>query len=191
MCWLPRGDARIAGRHSGIGRLRLRYAADVRRLYAERAPIFLNPGEASSRGASRCTGLRSGAVRGERTLGREPAAASLILPTYWPTDLQAALRGRRAPSGSSAPPTSYEAYLGALPGADAPGRQKAFVDWQHDVTVRDLALASREGSFLIRSSMSSSYTTTGMATDQGKTSNLNAMSDRRTETSACRSIRSG
>lgn len=74
----------------------------------------------------------------------------------------------------SAPPTSYEAYLGALPEADAPGRQKAFVDWQHDVTVRDLALASREGFRSIEHVKR--YTTTGMATDQGKTSNLNAMS---------------
>jgi sarcosine oxidase, subunit alpha len=74
----------------------------------------------------------------------------------------------------TAPPTSYQAFLGALPEADAPGRQKAFVDWQHDVTVRDLALASREGFRSIEHVKR--YTTTGMATDQGKTSNLNAMS---------------
>jgi sarcosine oxidase, subunit alpha len=74
----------------------------------------------------------------------------------------------------SAPPVSYQAYLGALPQADAPGRQKAFVDWQHDVTVRDLALASREGFRSIEHVKR--YTTTGMATDQGKTSNLNALS---------------
>jgi len=69
---------------------------------------------------------------------------------------------------------AYDPYLGALPGADAPGRQKAFVDWQHDVTVRDLALATREGFRSIEHVKR--YTTTGMATDQGKTSNLNAMS---------------
>ena len=73
-----------------------------------------------------------------------------------------------------APPTSYTAYLGALPGADSPGRQKAFVDWQHDVTVKDLALAGREGFRSIEHVKR--YTTTGMATDQGKTSNLNALS---------------
>jgi sarcosine oxidase, subunit alpha len=74
----------------------------------------------------------------------------------------------------TAAPIRYDAYLGALPGAAAPGRQKAFVDWQHDVTVRDLALASREGFRSIEHVKR--YTTTGMATDQGKTSNLNAMS---------------
>jgi sarcosine oxidase, subunit alpha len=73
-----------------------------------------------------------------------------------------------------APPVDYAAHLGALPGADEPGRQKAFVDWQHDVTVKDLALASREGFRSIEHVKR--YTTTGMATDQGKTSNLNAMS---------------
>jgi sarcosine oxidase subunit alpha len=68
---------------------------------------------------------------------------------------------------------AFDPFLGALPGADAPGRQKAFVDWQHDVTVRDLALATREGFRSIEHVKR--YTTTGMATDQGKTSNLNAM----------------
>ena len=55
----------------------------------------------------------------------------------------------------------------------SPNRDKAFVDWQHDVTTRDLALATREGFQSIEHVKR--YTTTGMATDQGKTSNLNAM----------------
>ena len=50
---------------------------------------------------------------------------------------------------------------------------KAFVDWQNDVTTRDLALAAREGFRSIEHVKR--YTTTGMATDQGKTSNLNAL----------------
>ncbi len=73
----------------------------------------------------------------------------------------------------SAIATGSDAWLGALPGADAEGRDKAFVDWQHDVTVRDLALATREGFRSIEHVKR--YTTTGMATDQGKTSNLNAL----------------
>jgi sarcosine oxidase subunit alpha len=68
---------------------------------------------------------------------------------------------------------SSEAYLGALPQAQAPSNDKSFVDWQHDVTSRDLALATREGFQSIEHVKR--YTTTGMATDQGKTSNLNAM----------------
>jgi sarcosine oxidase subunit alpha len=65
------------------------------------------------------------------------------------------------------------AYLGTLPQANPPGREKSFVDWQHDVTTRDLALATREGFESIEHVKR--YTTTGMATDQGKTSSLNAM----------------
>ena len=41
------------------------------------------------------------------------------------------------------------------------------------MTTRDLALATREGFHSIEHVKR--YTTTGMATDQGKTSNLNAM----------------
>jgi sarcosine oxidase, subunit alpha len=64
-------------------------------------------------------------------------------------------------------------YLGALPQLALPSAGKSFVDWQHDVTTRDLDLASREGFQSIEHVKR--YTTTGMATDQGKTSNLNAM----------------
>ncbi len=66
-----------------------------------------------------------------------------------------------------------QAYLGVLPQAEAQSKDKAFVDWQHDVTTRDLGLATREGFRSIEHVKR--YTTTGMATDQGKTSNLNAM----------------
>src|SRR4051794_39973580 len=63
-------------------------------------------------------------------------------------------------------------FVGALPQQPDP-KQKAFVDWQHDVTTKDLKLATREGFRSIEHIKR--YTTTGMATDQGKTSNLNAL----------------
>ena len=50
---------------------------------------------------------------------------------------------------------------------------KAFVDFQNDVTTRDLALARREGFESIEHIKR--YTATGMGTDQGKTSGLNAL----------------
>ena len=50
-------------------------------------------------------------------------------------------------------------------------RAKAFVDFQHDVTDTDIALAAREGFVSIEHLKR--YTTLGMATDQGKTSQLN------------------
>ena len=68
---------------------------------------------------------------------------------------------------------SVDGYLGTLPLAASPSKEKSFVDWQHDVTTKDLALATREGFQSIEHVKR--YTTTGMATDQGKTSNLNAM----------------
>ena len=66
-----------------------------------------------------------------------------------------------------------DGMLGALPGRKQPSGQKAFVDWQNDVTSADLALATREGFRSIEHVKR--YTTTGMATDQGKSSNLNAL----------------
>jgi len=50
-------------------------------------------------------------------------------------------------------------------------RGKAFVDFQNDVTVSDVKLAAREG-FRMPEHLKR-YTTLGMATDQGKTGNLN------------------
>ena len=54
-----------------------------------------------------------------------------------------------------------------------PARLKAFVDFQNDVTAKDIKLAVREGFKSIEHVKR--YTTTGMATDQGKTSNLNGL----------------
>jgi sarcosine oxidase, subunit alpha len=50
---------------------------------------------------------------------------------------------------------------------------KAFVDFQSDVTARDVHLAAQEGFSSVEHFKR--YTTTGMAADQGKTSNINAL----------------
>ena len=50
---------------------------------------------------------------------------------------------------------------------------QAFVDFQSDVTTRDVRLAAREGFTSIEHFKR--YTTTGMSSDQGKTSNINAL----------------
>jgi len=52
-------------------------------------------------------------------------------------------------------------------------RGKAFVDFQNDVKVADLGLAVREGYGHVE--LAKRYTTTGMATDQGKLGNINAV----------------
>ena len=63
--------------------------------------------------------------------------------------------------------------IDALPTPRNPARIKAFVDFQNDVTAKDIALAVREGFRSIEHIKR--YTTNGMATDQGKTSNLNGL----------------
>jgi sarcosine oxidase subunit alpha len=62
--------------------------------------------------------------------------------------------------------------VGASPSALS-GKGKAFVDFQNDVTAKDLRLAMREGFRSIEHVKR--YTTAGMATDQGKTSNMTAL----------------
>ncbi|ODU22862.1 MAG: sarcosine oxidase subunit alpha [Sphingomonas sp. SCN 67-18] len=62
------------------------------------------------------------------------------------------------------------------PSATAPfwhisGKGKAFVDFQHDVTDKDVALAAREG--FVSVEHLKRYTTLGMATDQGKSGQVN------------------
>jgi len=53
------------------------------------------------------------------------------------------------------------------------GKRKHFIDQQNDVTAGDVHLAAREGYLSVEHLKR--YTTTGMGTDQGKTSNINAL----------------
>jgi sarcosine oxidase subunit alpha len=62
----------------------------------------------------------------------------------------------------------------AAPAPSVRLQRRAFVDFQNDVTSKDLKLAAQEGFRSIEHVKR--YTTTGMATDQGKTSNMNALS---------------
>jgi sarcosine oxidase subunit alpha len=65
-------------------------------------------------------------------------------------------------------------WLWYIPPSQPPGKAgKFFVDFQNDATAADLKLALREGYRSIEHVKR--FTTTGMATDQGKTSNVNAI----------------
>ena len=55
----------------------------------------------------------------------------------------------------------------------AGGKGKAFVDFQNDVTSKDVKIAHQEGYLSVEHLKR--YTTLGMGTDQGKTSNINAL----------------
>jgi sarcosine oxidase subunit alpha len=80
----------------------------------------------------------------------------------------AALRGEALPRAPLA-----QAVRSPTPGVRAGGRGKQFVDLQNDVCVSDVALAARENYRSVEHLKR--YTTTGMGTDQGKTSNINAL----------------
>ncbi|MDE1173571.1 MAG: sarcosine oxidase subunit alpha [Parvibaculaceae bacterium] len=64
-------------------------------------------------------------------------------------------------------------FAGAVPHGRNPSFVKAFVDFQNDSTSKDIKLATREGFLSVEHVKR--YTTTGMATDQGKTSNMNML----------------
>jgi sarcosine oxidase subunit alpha len=86
--------------------------------------------------------------------------------------------GLKAAGGKADRTKQPEVEAPALDPAPAPvfeiavpdGREKAFVDFQHDVTADDVRLARREG--FVSVEHMKRYTTLGMATDQGKTSNV-------------------
>ncbi|RVD30943.1 sarcosine oxidase subunit alpha [Mesorhizobium sp. M4B.F.Ca.ET.017.02.2.1] len=81
----------------------------------------------------------------------------------------AASDSRRGGTAGSAPVANDEAFS-LTPLWHIPGKGKAFVDQQHDVTASDVELAQREGFESVEHLKR--YTTLGMATDQGKTSNI-------------------
>jgi len=60
-----------------------------------------------------------------------------------------------------------------IPSNKIPGKTKSFVDFQNDSTANDIKLALREGFKSIEHVKR--YTTTGMATDQGKIANMHAL----------------
>jgi sarcosine oxidase, subunit alpha len=86
----------------------------------------------------------------------------------------AAAVGEAAAHGRALPPAPLGGVgrCAAAPGARR-ARGKRFVDLQNDVTCADVALAARENYRSVEHFKR--YTTTGMGTDQGKTSNVNAL----------------
>jgi sarcosine oxidase subunit alpha len=80
-----------------------------------------------------------------------------------------ALNGKAA----TAPKCRDEAYRVSALWHVKEAHGKAFIDYQNDATSKDLPLAAREGYTDIE--LAKRYTTTGMATDQGKLGNVNAI----------------
>ncbi len=133
--------------------------------FDEGAQVF-RPGASVQRersaGACKATFDLAGALAEGDAAGREAAAAAGF-PAPGPRTAFAVAWVLEASGGA----------LGAPPKVVADRRAKAFVDFQNDVCVRDLGLAVQEGMRSIEHIKR--YTTTGMATDQGKLSNMNAL----------------
>ena len=98
----------------------------------------------------------------------------------------AVLAGRRAAEEAGQRPSDEAAPFVAVPdeapmmpvwcmpqGASKKLRAKAFLDYQNDVKVADVQLAAQEGYESVEHTKR--YTTLGMATDQGKLSNINGL----------------
>jgi sarcosine oxidase subunit alpha len=81
---------------------------------------------------------------------------------------EAIARGRPAPAAPSGGGEAAEVFA---PLTNVRGKQ--FIDLQNDVSAQDVALAARENYRSVEHLKR--YTTTGMGTDQGKTSNINAL----------------
>ena len=131
---------------------KLRYEAETQRYL---------PGAPAQRQAS--AGACAGSWGLAAALAEGAAAGAAAAGAGRPAE--AAVAGDHAGEGGG--------VLGALPHGRDPARVKAFVDFQNDVTAKDIKLAVREGFRSIEHVKR--YTTTGMATDQGKTSNMNAL----------------
>ncbi|RWB40866.1 MAG: sarcosine oxidase subunit alpha, partial [Mesorhizobium sp.] len=70
-------------------------------------------------------------------------------------------------------PRSEESRYGVAPIFHVPGRKRAWVDFQNDVTMKDIKLAHAENMRAVEHLKR--YTTLGMATDQGKTANVTGL----------------
>ncbi len=124
--------------------------------------------------------FRPGAPR-QRERSAGAAAGHLTLGACLETGLRAGAAAAAATGhgNGTPPPTPACASEPARPGLDlwavppAGGRGKAFVDFQNDVTLGDVALAHREG--YQSAEHLKRYTTLGMGTDQGKTANVTGL----------------
>jgi sarcosine oxidase subunit alpha len=131
--------------------------------YSEELRAYV-PGESVERERSvgACKGLFAleSAIESGAKGGRDAAAKAGFSP-----------RGERSYTVSTQS-VGADAFIGSVM-ADHQAEKRAWVDFQNDVTAKDVRLATREGFRSIEHVKR--YTTTGMATDQGKLSNMNAL----------------
>ncbi|MBK8738495.1 MAG: sarcosine oxidase subunit alpha family protein [Betaproteobacteria bacterium] len=163
----------------------LRYDARLACFLPDRAGQAVEVAGALNARLQLASALADGKAAAARTLaalGRAPAA---LAPSAALTASSAASAGFVPPAtvaataaGTPAPgPVPDELHIEplwsvqSLLGRKLPG--KHFIDLQNDVTESDIRLAAREGFRSVEHAKR--YTTTGMATDQGKTSNVTGL----------------
>ncbi|HZA01598.1 MAG TPA: glycine cleavage T C-terminal barrel domain-containing protein, partial [Hyphomicrobiaceae bacterium] len=113
-------------------------------------------------------------AQAERSAGAANGTYELAacLAEGWAAGADAAGMRTRREFVTSPTLTGFQAVR-VLPTNGNARRGKAFIDFQNDVTAKDIRLAVREGFESVEHVKR--YTTTGMATDQGKTSNMNTL----------------
>ena len=114
-------------------------------------------------------------VQAERSAGACKGTYDLaaILAEGWAAGADAAgVPSARAFAAAPATPMGFRPAR-VLPTDADPKKVRAFLDFQNDVTAKDIGLAVREGFESVEHVKR--YTTNGMATDQGKTSNMAAL----------------
>ena len=115
----------------------------------------------------------AGAASGVFNLG------DVLLDAHAAADGVARSLGFKTPKGAHAPKGETHSEAPLMPvwlmpqGASVKLREKAWLDYQNDVKVSDVRLAAQEG--FVSVEHAKRYTTLGMATDQGKLSNINGL----------------
>src|SRR5439155_20232203 len=130
----------------------LRYEAATARFMPDESPLSIIP-----------AGAANGHFSLGAAVGNGEAAAAIAIE-------RAGLSAARSAISSSAAADERYAIEPIWTVPSSRRSSKSFVDLQNDVTVADIALAAREG--YQAAEHLKRYTTLGMGTDQGKTSNL-------------------
>ncbi len=127
------------------------------------------PTDQNGAGFVTCLGAADGALLAQETLSNTNELAGEVV-----AKLEAPADTSHVAPNAHAPEESPLAPVWVMPqGAGVKKRSKMWLDFQNDVKVSDVQLAAREGFESVEHTKR--YTTLGMATDQGKLSNINGL----------------
>jgi len=167
-----KGLRRVSIRHAGTTRV---VQCDLLAMSGGVNPtvhLFSQSGGALAFDDARAMMRPSRSIQAERSVGAANGGLTLS---------QALMEGHEAGVDAASGPIDLEPPRAtaehASPAIEAAwlfeGHGKAFVDFQNDVSASDIALSAREN--FVSVEHLKRYTTLGMASDQGKTSNINAL----------------